>query len=196
MSCSSGTKAAITAVLRCGNCVFKVAFRRAGPIERDPRDIPARARYHQSDRDEIDTDASLPVSRPTAVRHHHFCRRLSSIPYRFISTRSRSKDPSSTSLEAAKSGGLRTSKADEPCPPPPASSDGGSQRDDCDYDGYGPADEDTPHGTSAETRKGGFALGDFIVRPFRGSEHNGVFLRAVTAYTDSERTIEVLIATP
>ena len=86
--------------------------------------------------------------------------------------------------------------AGEPCHPSLASSDEGSQRDDCDYDGYGPADEDTPHGTSAETRKGGFALGDSIVRPFRGSEHNGVFHRAVAAYTDSDSTIEVLIATP
>jgi hypothetical protein len=27
-----------TAMLRCGICVSKVAFRRAGPIQRDPRD--------------------------------------------------------------------------------------------------------------------------------------------------------------
>src|SRR5260370_40980630 len=51
------------------------------------------------------------------------------------------------------------------------------------------------HGTSAETREGGFALGDSIVRPFRGSKHNGVLFRAVPAYTDSDRTIEVLIPT-
>jgi hypothetical protein len=49
------------------------------------------------------------------------------------------------------------------------------------------------HGTSAETREHGFALGDSIIPPFRGSKHNDVLLTAVPAYTDSDRTIEVLI---
>src|SRR5260221_8845679 len=51
------------------------------------------------------------------------------------------------------------------------------------------------YGTSAEPRDGRFALGYSITPPFRGSKHSGVLFRAVPAYTDSDRTIEVLIPT-
>jgi hypothetical protein len=49
------------------------------------------------------------------------------------------------------------------------------------------------YGTWAKTSEGGFALGDSIFPPFRGSKHHGSLLRAASAYMDSDRTIEALI---